>query len=223
MRKNLFPILMLAALSWSLSGCSSDSTAPDEGGPPLQNRDVASQAGYLAVAMVKVAPVGLTYESGKDVGEYEYEFTGGDLEGVVYLQFRTGGPTGTLTPYQTANWARASTVAPHLTLDLVPQGIPWQLSLDLAGDLDRATDTATISGSGTLVIGDFQASWTATDLIVRRQGDNNWLSSGTLTFVNQDFTAVVTYSGSSAGNATATVTVGGQTWTINLGNGTLTP
>lgn len=208
----IFLLLMLGA-AWLLGGCGSDSTAPDDSLPPLSDEDVADQSGFMAVALVQVAPLGLDY-GGKaaDVGDYTYTFPGGgEVQGTVYLQFRDGGATGDPVAYGQADWARAYTAGDEpLTIDLIEGGIPWILAFELFSDLNRATDSALVNGGGSLVIGDYTATWTVEDLQIN--GAQQWPASGTLTFTNEGITAVVRFNGTS----TVTVEVGESSFDIDL-------
>ena len=221
MRKTLTIFMLLLAAGWLLAGCESDSTAPNDDLAPLEDSDVASQAGYMATAMVEVAPLALEYTpAGKaDAvdGLYTYIFAPGDpVQGVVALSFRTGGANGTPCGYDVADYAQAWAVeeAP-VTVELIEGGVPWNLVFVLESALDQAAGTAVVGGSGTLEVGQYAASWTCEGLAVSESGD--WPTAGTLTFTNEGITATVTFDGDS----TAAVTVGDTTWTLNLTNGTL--
>ncbi len=220
MRNNLTTLLLLATAAWLFAGCSSDSTAPNDNLPPLEKADVAGQAGFLAVAMVDIAPIGATY-SGKAEGEYVYTFAAGDpIQGTVNLFFRDGGASGSPSTPAQADWASASTpTGAPLSVTLVDGGLPWLLSFALVSDIDRVNDTATVDGSGTLVVGNYTAAWTLAGLVVFSDGSTTWPAEGTLTFTNEGITAVVTFDG----DHTATVTVDGEVYTLDLNNGNLTP
>lgn len=222
-----FLALSLMAI-WCLGGCSSDSTAPDDSLPRPTNETVAGQAGFMAVAMVQIAPLALEYDGTKaaDEGQYTYTFEPGDpVQGTVNLQFRLGGATGDLCPYGIADWARASTPANEpLTVQLIEGGVAWELTFNLTSDLDRTATPATaeVNGSGVLVIGSYTANWTVDALVVMGSvagGGTTWPASGTLTFTNSGIVAVVTFDG----DHTATVEVGGVVYTLNLENGSLEP
>lgn len=222
MRKNLILTMLLAVLAWSLAGCSSDSTAPSDSLPDLDKSDVAAQSGFLAVALVDVAPLGLTYSElkARTDGNYIYTFAPGDpVQGTVNLQFRLGGPDGDLVAYDLADWARAYTAAGEpVTVHLVEGGVPWQLDFDLLSDIDRENDTATVNGGGTLVVGNYTATWNVAGLVVFSEDTSNWPADGTLTFTNEGITAVVTFDG----DHTATVDVDGDIYTLDLNTGELT-
>ena len=233
MRRQVFSVLAPAAVALLLGGCCSDSTAPHDRLPPLENRGVAAQSGYLAAAMVDVAPVSLLYHDGKNKdkglgdgfglaagagdGDYIFSFAPGDpVQGTVYLHFRQGGAEGTPCSFETADWARAWTAAGRpLIVDLVPGGVSWLLGLELLSDIDRAAGAATVSGGGILVVGDYTADWSVAGLAVVDSG--NWPSEGGLTLTNEGITAVVTYNG----DHTATVEVEGETYIVDLNTGQL--
>ena len=221
MRKTLTIFMLLLAAGWLLTGCESDSTAPNDDRAPLEDSDVASQAGYMAVAMAEVGPLALEYQptakGGEDDVLYTYTFAPGDpIQGVVLLSFRTGGAEGTPCGYDVADYAQARTAedAP-VTVELIDGGVPWNLVFVLESAIDQAAGTAVVDGSGTLEVGAYAASWTCDALAVSRSGD--WPTAGTLTFTNEGITAAVVFDG----DDTATITVGDLTWTVNLNTGAL--
>jgi hypothetical protein len=223
MRKNTTLILLLPAMAWMLGACSSDSTAPDDSLPPLSNKDVASQAGYLSAAIVEVAPLSLTYQGVKAAdGEDHYDFPeDGMVQGRVHLEFRDGGAEGDLSDFDVADWAKAWTAAGEpLIINLVDydEAVPLLLSFMLESDLDQESDprTAVVNGGGQLVVGDYLATWTVDDLVVFDQ-EPYWPQSGSISFTSGGITATVTFNGTSI----ATVTVGDLTFDINLATGAL--
>jgi hypothetical protein len=220
MRTNLTSLLLLVTAAWLLGGCSSDSTSPNDNLPPLEKADVAAQSGFLAVAMVDIAPIGATF-SGKAEGEYVYTFMPPDpVQGTVNLLFHDGGPDGTPSTPAQADWVRATTPADApLSVALVEDGLPWLLAFNLVSDIDRASDTATVGGAGTLVVGNYTAAWTLDGLVVFSDDSGAWPAEGTLTFTNEGITAVVTFDG----DHTATVTVDGDVYMLDLNDGDLTP
>jgi len=218
MRKILTTLMMLLAMGWLLSGCESDSTAPDDDLPPVTDEDVATQSSYLAQAMLEVAPVALEFEGNKadaDDGLYTYTFgPSSDVQGTVLLYFEQGGePSG----FDVADHARAWTGdgAP-LTLEPIEGGVVWELSFDLDSDIEQATDSVVVDGDGTLVIGAFEATWTVAGFAYTAGDD--YPDAGTITFTNEGRTATVVFDG----DETVTITVGEDSWSFNLETGALT-
>ncbi len=217
MRTTLTLLLMLLAMGWLLTGCESDSTAPDDPLPPVTAEDVAGQSGYLATAMVEVAPLALQYSGKADEtdGRYDYVFAPGDpVQGTVELSFALDGvPSG----WDVADYGRAWTAegAP-LTIQPVADGVVWELVFTLESDIDQGTDTAVVAGDGVLLVGDYEGAFTVTGYAIAEAGE--WPSDGELVFNSADHTATVTFEGDS----TATVTVGEDSWELDLETGALT-
>jgi len=213
MRKYLLFLIALLCASLLLTGCESDSTAPDDELPALESEDVAGQSGAMATAMMSVLPRIWDPAAGKALGEYEYTFTSGPVMGTVYSQFRDG-EGGDLVGYDVATWALVNTQDP-LAITLIEGGIAWLLGFTITADIDQAADTATATGVGTLVVGDYNASFTL-DAVVVQDGDD-YPASGSITFINEGITAVVTFDGDNM----VTVTVGEDSWTVDLDDGSI--
>jgi hypothetical protein len=217
MRTPLTLLLMLLAMGWLLTGCESDSTAPDDPLPPVTGEDVAGQGGYLAAAMVEVAPLALQFSGKADEtdGRYSYTFAAGDpIMGTVELYFALDGvPSG----WDVADYGRAwADAEAPLLIQPVEDGVVWELSFTLESDIDRDTDTAVVSGDGHLLVGDYDGTFTVTGYAVAEGGA--WPTDGELVFTNADHEATVTFDGDS----TALVTVGEDSWELDLDTGTLT-
>jgi hypothetical protein len=223
MRKIATVLMLMLTAAWFLGGCSSDSTAPNDDLPPLSNEDIAGQAGFLAVALVQIAPLSVDYDGAKSPaqGEYTYTFAPGDpVQGTVNLEFRDGGPSGDLAHYADADWSRAytSSGAP-LSVEVIEGAVPWVLSFNLTSDIDRQNDTATVNGSGLLIVGSYLATWSLDALVVYSGETTTWPGSGTMTFTADGRTATVTFDG----DHTATIEIDGETYILDLENGALTP
>ncbi|MBD3221316.1 hypothetical protein GF314_08725 [bacterium] len=216
MHKHLLTLIALLALGVLLAGCESDSTAPDEDLPGLNNEDVATQSGAMASAMTEVFPrIWNPQSSGKDNGEYEFTWVTGPVIGSVYSEFRTA-EGGDLVDYDQAAWGRVYTEdgAP-LAITLVDGGIPWLLGFDITADIDQGGGTATANGGGSLVVGDYMAEFTIIGVVVESDGD--YPAAGVIEFTNEGVTATVTFDGDNM----VTVTSGGETWTVDLEDGTI--
>ncbi|MBK8164341.1 MAG: hypothetical protein IPK64_00100 [bacterium] len=209
-------LLLIPAALLVLGGCESDATAPQDPTPQLSERDAASQAGLIAMAIVDVGPEIITFsESGKTV--YNRSFFG-EVSGTVFLDFRLGGPSGPSATWATGTWARLYTGVGE-PLVIQPEGIDGsaQLGLDVTGDLNRGAGTAVLNGGGTFSSGTYTAAFTFDDLAVATSG---YPDGGTMTFTGGGFVMTVAFNGTS----TATVTVQGHgTWTVNLETGAVTP
>ena len=216
MRKTLTFLMLLLTAGWLVGGCSSDETAPNDPLPELTDADVALQSSFMALAMMEMGPVALEFGGKADAsdGRYSYTFTDAEIQGTVQLLFeQESAPSG----YDVADYARAWTDDGR-PVELYPLvgGVAWLLDFTLESDIDQAAGTAVVNGSGTLTAGDYEPTWTVVDLAVAVSGD--WPDDGVVTFTNEGITATVTFNGDS----TATVTVGGLSWTLNLDNGELT-
>ncbi len=214
MRKYLLSLIVLLSLGLLLTGCESDSTAPNDDLPALSSEDVANQSGAMAAAMTQVLPRIWNPQNTKDNGEYEYTFASGPVDGHRLLRVprcRRRRPGG----------LRRGRLGPHvhhrcaLNITLIDGGIPWLLGFNLTADINQATDTATAAGSGTLVVGDYSATFTLAGVVVQ-QGED-YPAAGIITFVNEGITAIVTFDGDDM----VTVTVGDESWTIDLDDGSL--
>jgi len=214
MRKFLLFFIVLLTAGLLLTGCESDSTAPEDELPVLSDEDVATQSGAMAASMTQVFPRIWEPASGKDNGEYEYTFPGGSaVQGTVYSEFRDV-EGGDLVDYDVAGWALVLTEDP-LSITLLDGGIPWLLGFTITADIDQAADEATATGVGTLVVGDYNAAFTL-DAVVVEDGDD-YPASGSITFINEGITAVVTFDGDNL----VTVTVGEDSWTVDLDDGSI--
>ncbi|MEZ4389139.1 MAG: hypothetical protein R3D98_16460 [Candidatus Krumholzibacteriia bacterium] len=213
MRKELFYLIVLLGLGMMLAGCGSDSTAPDDQLPAPTAEDVATQSGAMASTMMRALPRIWDPTTTKDNGEYTYTFTSGPVLGTIMSEFRDA-EGGSLVDYDVAAWCRIFTGDP-LAVTLVDGGVAWQLGFNLTADINQGADTATAAGGGSLVVGDYTATFTLAAVVVH-QGDD-YPASGTITFVNEGITATVTFDG----DAMVTVTVGDDSWTIDLDDGSI--
>jgi len=222
MRNTLKIVMLLGVMAWLVGGCSSESTAPNDDLPQLTEGDVATQSGFMAMAVVQISPVAFCCEpDGKadaSDGNYLFSFTPGDaVQGDVLLHFRVGGENGTPSGYDVADWGRAWTAdeAP-LTIEVVDGGALLEADFVLTSTLDRDAGTAVTNGSGTLTLVDYVADWTLEAITLEEDGD--YPTSGTLTFTNEGITGTVTFDGDN----TASLTVGEMTWSVELNDGSLT-
>jgi hypothetical protein len=215
MRKSLLSLLALFALLGLLAGCESDTVAPDEELSALDNDDVATQSGTMARAMTEVLLRIWIPQNTKTIGEYSFTWTSGPVLGTVHSEFRTA-EDGDLVGHDEAAWVRVYTAeAAPLALTLFDGAIPWLLGFDITADIDQAAGTATTDGGGTLVVDEYFADFTITGVVVESGGD--YPAAGEMSFINDGVTATITFDGDSL----ATITSGGETWTVDLADGTV--
>lgn len=213
MRKYLITLFALLAMGLMLTGCESDSTAPDDDLPDLTADDVATQSGAMATSMMRALPRIWDPTTNKANGEYSYTFVTGPVVGTIFSEFRDAAG-GDLVDYDVAGWARVFTDEP-LAVTLVNGGIPWLLAFDITADIDQQAGSASAAGGGSLVVGDYTATFTLTAVVM--QDGASYPASGTITFVNEGISATVTFDGDS----TAMVTVGDDSWTVDLDDGSI--
>ncbi len=209
--------LIFAASVLSLAGCASDTVGVHQDPPELSSLDVAHQAGYTGKAFAMIGPYLFEDLSpGKD--EYIYMFPpDGDGEGTVYFEFFNAAEAD--AQYDNADNARMYTMPDEsisLNFEVVEKDeISLVLTFDLVADpYDYDTRTATLNGSGTLDTGIYAGDWSLEDVVISATGDPQ---SGSLSFTIEDMTAVITYDG----DDTVTVTIGDDTYTLDLETGNI--
>jgi len=210
----LLGLLLIGGLAL-LIGCESDETAPNDPLPALTPEDAASQAAIPAMAMTQIGPALAGYDGNKGLKNvYEYDFGGdSDIDGRVLLDFRLDGEPAT---YEEANWGRMYTEEDSPLVIVIEGMLPGlELTVDVTGDpYDPDAQTATLGGSGSITIGDFEQDWTIEGVVVSADG---FPDDGVLTFTTEGIEVEVHYDG----DATADVYVDEEMiGTINLGNGT---
>jgi hypothetical protein len=220
MKKMINPLaalLMAALLALGLlaGGCESDATAPQDAAPALTEQGAATQAGAVAFAIAQVGPEILRF-SGVAKADYSHTFAG-DVTGTVYLNYRTGGPTGTPATPGTGDWARLYT-APGVPLTAIVGPATVTLGLDITADIDQGTSSAVLGGGGVFHTGVHTALFTFTNLAVTEAGA--YPTGGSMTFTGALFSMTVAFDGTNI----AVITVTGHgSWSLNLDTGTLTP
>ena len=222
--RGLSMVLILPAVAGLvlLGGCSNDPVTPQDEQPALSADDVATQAGLMAMAAGIIAPQTIDFAGKSDKDSYQYPFTG-DVVGVVFLDYYTGGAGGTSAPWSTADYVELYTAddAP-LVAAVGASGFEGTVVLGFAlnADLDRDStpDMATINGGGTFASGGYGATFAFTNLVVV-QG-NSYPDSGSMAFTAAGFVATVTFNG----NSTALMAVSnGTSWIVNLASGEISP
>jgi hypothetical protein len=213
-RSGALALLLVIPAALLVGGCESDATAPQDQTPALSERDAATQAGLIAMAIVDVGPEIVNFSGvGKTV--YSRSFLG-DISGTVFLDFRLGGPDGASATWANGTWARLYTAAGEPLNIAVGESGSAQLGLNITGDINRVADTAVINGGGTFSSGPYSATFTFDDLAVAATG---YPGGGTMTFNGGGFVMTVAFNGTNI----ATVTVQGHgTWFVNLDTGVVT-
>jgi len=205
-------LAILAALGL-LAGCESDTVAPDEQLSAPDNQDVAGQSGTMASAMTGIFLRIWDPQNAKDNGEYEFTWTTGPVVGTVYSEFRTA-EGGDLVDHDEAAWVRVYTAdGGPLAVTVFDGAIPWLFGFDIGADIDQAGGTATLDGGGTLVVDDHFAGFTFIGVLV--ESGEDYPAAGVMEFTSAGITATVTYDGDSL----VTVTSGGESWIVDLGDG----
>lgn len=211
----MLPLLLAAGMF--LGGCESDATAPQEPAPQLSEREAASQAGLVAMAVVQVGPEVITFnDAGKTV--YERSFIGGENEvsGTIFLDFRMGSADGASATWVNGTWVRLYTAAGE-PLNIAIGSGSAQLVLDINAALNRTLNTAVVGGGGSFASGPYAATFSFTNLAIAAA--NNYPTGGSMTFNGAGFVITVTFNGTN----TATLVVQGHgTWSINLDTGAVT-
>ncbi len=221
--------LLLLTGGLMLAGCESDPVAPQEELPQLTEQEAAQQAAIVAVGLAKVGPELLKFSGLKagpmELGVYPYEFpSGGDITGSIMLEYFDGGPEGTHSHWNSADYGLLYSPAGEVVTLALDLGFGFEVSVDLtfdlAGPIDRAADTATVTGSGTLASGDATTGFTIyeTDPVVL-SGLSTYPSGGTLVFNIDGIELEVFYDG----DDTASVEIAGViTYEIDLNTGIVT-
>ncbi|MBK7048434.1 MAG: hypothetical protein IPH48_18420 [bacterium] len=209
----MLPLLLAAGMF--LGGCESDATAPQEPAPQLSEREAASQAGLVAMAVVQVGPEVITFnDAGKTV--YERSFIG-DVSGTIFLDFRMGSADGASATWVNGTWVRLYTAAGEPLNIPIGESGSAQMVLDINAALNRTLNTAVVGGGGSFASGPYAATFSFTNLAIAAA--NNYPTGGSMTFNGAGFVMTVTFNGTN----TATLVVQGHgTWSINLDTGAVT-
>lgn len=224
-KKTVLGLLLLAG-ALVMSGCESDAVAPQETLPPPTEEEAAQQAALVAVSVAKVGPQLLTFTPTKrdgELGVYDYSFPdGGDISGTIMLEYFTGGPEGTHCAWGDADYGllynnedQMVTVALDLGGGIEPV---FAVGFSLHGDINRATDTATVSGTGVFVSGDINHPFSLTD--VELEALSSYPDGGFIAFMAGDLEVVVAYDGSHLGGMSIN---GSLMFIVDLNTGIISP
>ena len=209
----MLPLLLAAGMF--LGGCESDATAPQEPAPQLSEREAASQAGLVAMAVVQVGPDVITFNEAGKTG-YERNFIG-DVSGTIYLDFRMGSADGASATWVNGTWVRLYTAAGEPLNIPIGESGSAQMVLDINAALNRTLNTAVVGGGGSFASGPYAATFSFTNLAIAAAGD--YPTGGSMTFNGAGFVMTVTFNGTN----TATLAVEDHgTWFINLDTGAVT-
>jgi hypothetical protein len=188
----ILPVLLAGGLL--CGGCSNDPVAPHDEVPALQANDVASQAGFVDMAVGIVGPQTVDFTGKTEASLYQHMFTG-IVTGSIFLEFTIGSAPA------------LPAVADHVKLYtgedtplIISGGLEGfegtvLLTFDISSDLDRgaAPNTSTINGGGTFSSGPYEASFSFDNLVF--VGGRNYPTSGSMTFSSGGFWATTTYAG----------------------------
>lgn len=219
------PILVLACGAL-VGGCESESVAPHDELPQLTEREATQQAALVAVGISKVGPELLNFNGlkafEKELGVYTRTFPeGGDITGSIILEYFDGGPSGLHSLWEDADYGLFYTPeGERVTIEVEIPDVGtsvFALDFDLHGDIDQEADTATVSGSGNLTTGDYNPSFTITNVVLTEL--SSYPEGGTFEFVAGTITVMVEYDG----DVTASVWINGViTYVIDLDTGIVT-
>ena len=211
-------LAMLAILvlgSWVLSGCSSDSVAPNDETPELSEENAGYQAAMVGLAMHEVGPRILDYVN-KDVETYNlsgYDY----VEGSVQVDYRTGGADGTPSTPGNADYAHLTTLGENglvLTWDGIPNSAMY-LTADIEGTIGTGSVTILAGSGGTMTSGVYVLNYAIDGLVFHTTG---YPSGGSITVSSGPHELSVAFNGTSM----AIISVGTTpTWYLDLETGNL--
>lgn len=200
-----------------LTGCESDSVAPQDDAPALSSADVAAQAGYVAMAVAVVGPetVDFAFAGTADKEIYTRTFTG-DISGAVFLDFSTGGEPSVWQGADHVDLYTGEDTPLVIMVGLAGAQGTVLLGFDVSADLDRNADpdTAVIEGSGTFASGPYAATFGFDGVAVAAGG--SYPASGTMSFSGSGHTGTITFNGT---NLASLAMDGGANWVIDLDTG----
>jgi hypothetical protein len=210
-------VFLLALGALLPTGCSNDTVAPHD--PALALNITPAGAARLAggIGWV-VARVGWQLledpADGGFIGNKDALNFDGDVEGSCEINFTND--VGAAVPWNSATHGTLVTSGPLVFhADSVGLDADWGLQVDLAGDINQAAHRVVVGGTGAIIMGSYTYAFTMTGVT---EVYHVFPTGGSVTVTMGTLTAVVTYSGGS----TALITVGSQTWSLNLNNGEVT-
>ncbi len=219
----LAAVMLLLAGGLLLGGCESDAVAPNETLPEVTDQEAAQQAALVAVGIAHVGPQLLKFDGLKagpaELGVYPYDFPeGGDITGSIVLEYFTGGEGGNHSSWNNADYGLLYTPEGEevsVAVELF-EGVEvvYSVTFNLGGPINRSADTATVSGPGTLIMGEIVRDFTLTNVFL--DAVSSYPGGGSFDFTAGSIVVTVTYDGTRF----ATVTVsGGATFEIDLDTG----
>jgi hypothetical protein len=193
-------LILLLGICLVMAGCESDSVTPNDQLPALTEKGAVQQAALVAVGIAKAGPELLKFSGKKDLGIYTYTFPpGGDISGVIMLEYFTGGPGGTHTDWETADYGLLyTTEGEQVTVVLDLEGVEPEFSLtfDLEGPINQAEDSAEVFGSGNFTSGESSNDFTIDeeDPILLEEL-SSYPDGGTFMYVVDSISVAVVYDG----------------------------
>jgi len=219
-RRGRLAVLFLPALlvgGLLLGGCDNDPVAPHDEIPALSESDVASQAGWVAMAAGIVGPETVEFTAKSGANPYQHTFAG-TVSGSIFLDFTSGTPGAPVTPGEADHVNLYTEDQKPLIILVGLTGMEGSvlLGFDIEADIDRTVtpNTAVINGGGTFASGPYEASFTFNDLLVA--AGENYPRSGTMGFTSAAFSLTATFNGT---NIAIMEMSNGSTYGVNLDDG----
>ncbi len=209
--------VLLALGLLALAGCSGDESLAPQDELTLSRDDAAGQSGLVAWALARIGPEFLQDPAGGaqiNRSPDQLVFTG-RITGICEIVFRDA--AGELTTWNLAATGRLTTL-PGAPLSFTPfagSGVAVTVVLDIAAAIEHDPDTALLTGGGSITAANLATVFTLDDVQVQASG---WPAGGYLSLNLGGHTAVVAY----GGGQTATITIGGATYTVDLETGVTT-
>lgn len=152
-------LLTAAALPLAGGGCESDTVAPHDTMPALDQAGVARQTGLVGAGMNVMIDEMLGYDAAKNT--YTRPIVGDYFAGEVVLDYRCGGETGQPCAEDGAqtDWVGASGYVEADLADL--PDLELRVDLALAADpFDPVEECGTVDGGGTVTAGLYHGTFT---------------------------------------------------------------
>jgi len=197
-----------------LAGCDSDTVAPHDNLPALTAEDAANQSAIVALTYKQIGPMAIQNPA-KTAGAHP--IAGAGFSGEVWIDWLTaeGGEDAT---WNTAGWVHVFTEADSPVVYTTPLGGTTEFNLDVAADIARDPTTGVISGSGSMVSGEYTLSYTILNLEVVEGAD--YPATGIIEVVTQGHTVSIVFDGDNTALLTVNMT---DVWEVNLDTGAVTP
>ena len=213
-------LALLACGGLLLTGCESDTVAPQDELPALTQDDVGYQAAGAAALLAGVAIEIVEFTPTKDAYSYSFDGTDG-ITGDVNLEYWTGGDIdGDPSTFNLGDYARMWTPNAAGVVLETGEGGSVSLSFDIEAEVvQTAPTTATIvvGSSGTFASGGYSGTFDIENIVVT--DGLEYPTSGSMTFSSSGFEMVITFDGTNM----ALISIDGEgTWLVDLSDGTRT-